>query len=345
MGRVRKNKKVSLKEIALVENVSIASVSMALAGKSGVSKEVAERIQRTAQRMGYKTILKKEQNLGTVVVLQPMDDFSTHSWNIFTGIIRGIEESLITHSFFPFIIPVGNQIPSEKILKKLLEIETKAVISIHHVDRPLFQELSDRGIAVISVNNNALEETYTSVLVDDFQGAYNAANELIQRGHKNILYIDYPRSDLPGILLDRRLGVQKAALEWPDSVFHMLEIPHYDKPSIEKALGLIKKKNISALLLHDDYLASNVYIVLKEHHYNIPEELSMISTGGGILDYSIASTPQLSAYELNPNLMGQIAGEEALRLILEDSPTLRILRTKQLFKDRRSIKDLSTGHL
>ncbi len=343
MGNVKKNKRVSLKEIALVENVSIASVSIALSGKTGVSKEVAERIRKTAHKMGYKAPPEKKKNLGVVAVLQPMDDLNLHSWNIFTRIIRGIEEYLIGRHFFPLIVPVGNRISSERIFEKLLELGAQSVISLHYLDLPLFQKLSDKGIAVVIVNNDGLEATYTSVLVDNFQGAYNAANELTQRGHKDILYIDYPRKDLPGVLLDRRLGVQKAKLEFTDSNFRLLEIPlHCDESSIEEVLRVIKEKGITALLLHDDYLTASVYMALRKRGYSIPEDLSMISTGGGVLDHSIASTPQISAYELNANLIGQIAGEEALRLVLDNFPLARVLKIKQDFEDRHSIKNLRT---
>jgi len=340
------NRKVSLKEIAKVENVSIATVSMALSGKSGVSKEVANRIRKKADEMGYipsKREKRAEKRLGSIAILQPIDEFSMHSWSIFTRIIKQIEQNLISNDFFPVIIPINNIIRSDDTLRKLIEMNVYAVVSIHHIDESLFHDLTERGISVIIINNSSLEDTYTSVLVDDFQGAYNSALELVQNGHKRILYIDYPRSDLPNITMDRRMGVQKASLEFKNSgcEFHMIELPSYDMESIKKELGIIVKKGITALLSHDDYIAASIYMALNQMGYLIPRDISMISTGGGVLDYSIASTPQLSAYELDVDLIGQIAGEEILRLIGSGEKDIRVLRTKQLFNDRHSIKNLN----
>ncbi|QEN06451.1 LacI family transcriptional regulator [Oceanispirochaeta crateris] len=343
MGIATGNRKVSLKEIAKVEHVSIATVSMALSGKSGVSREVADRIKKTADQMGYvppKREKRVEKRLGSIAILQPIDEFSMHSWSIFTRIIKQIEQNLISNDFFPVIIPINNIIRTEDTLRKLIEMNVHAVVSIHHIDESLFHDLTIRGISVIIINNSSLEDSYTSVLVDDFQGAYNSALELVHNGHKRILYVDYPRSDLPNITLDRRMGVQKASLEFASSGFEfsLIELPNYDIASIKQELTIIQEKNITALLSHDDYIAASIYMVLNQMGYSIPEDVSMISTGGGVLDYSIASTPQLSAYELDVDLIGQIAGEEILRLISSEEKDIRVLRTKQLFRDRSSIK-------
>lgn len=342
-----RNRKISLKEIAQAEKVSIASVSMALSGKAGISKKVAERINKTADKMGYiprKREKKSENKFNSIAILQPIDEVSMHSWNIFTRIIKQIEQHLVRNNYFPVIIPVNNIISSKSTLNKLLEMNVKAIISIHHMDEFLFKSLSQHDIPVIIVNNSGMENTYTSVLVDDFQGAYNAALELINNGHKRIMYVDYPRTDLPNILLDRRMGVQKASMEFAGSgsSFFMVEVPNYEVDSIRKGLEIIENENITALLSHDDYLAASIYMVLKEIGYCIPDDISMISTGGGVLDYTIASTPQLSAYELDVDLIGKIVGEETLRLVglEEKEPNSRALRTKQLYIDRQSIKCL-----
>ena len=341
----KKSRKVSLKEIAQIENVSIASVSMALSGKSGISREVADRIKKTADELGYipsKREKSSGKRLGSIAILQPIDEFSMHSWNIFTRIIKQIEQYLLGNDFFPVIIPVNSIISTEDTLKKLLEMNVKAVISIHHLEESLFEELGENNISVVIINNSSLEDSYTSVLVDDFQGAYNAALELVNNGHKDILYVDYPRTDLPNILMDRRMGVQKASLEFADSGhnFHMLEIPNYDSSSIRHGLEILKHKKITAVLSHDDYLEASLYMVIKELGYSVPNDISMIATGGGVLDYSIASTPQLSAYELDVDLIGKIAGEETIRLVTSGHKEIRALRTKQLYKDRNSVKSL-----
>lgn len=338
-----KRRKVSLKEIAEVEKVSIAAVSMALSGKAGISKEVADRIRRTADDMGYVPSRRERhtgKRLGSIAILQPIDEFSMHSWNIFTRIIKQIEQHLLEKAFFPLIIPVNNIISAEDTLGKLVDMNVRAVISIHHVEESLFKALADHGISVVVLNNSSLEDSYTSVLVDDFQGAYNAAMELVNHGHRKILYVDYPRTDLPNILMDRRMGVQKASMEFSDADFILLEIPKYNAETIRKELDIIAEEGITAVLAHDDYLGSSLFMVLKDMGYKVPDDISMISTGGGVLDYSIASTPQLSAYELDVDLIGRIAGEETIRLIESDDQSIRVLRTKQLFRDRKSIKDL-----
>lgn len=337
----RKTKKVSLKEIAEIEKVSIASVSMALSGKPGVSEKVVARIKKTADELGY-IPSKRERSSGkcldSIAILQPIDEFSMHSWNIFTRIIKQIEHHLFSKDFFPVIIPVNSIIPTEIMFRKIIELNLKAVISIHAIDEPLFSDLTERDIPVVIVNNSSLEGAYTSVLVDDFQGAYNAAVELVNSGHKKILYVDYPRTDVPNILMDRRMGVQKASLEYAAGghEFHMLNV-NYDSDSIREGLKILDKVSISALVAHDDYLGSSLFMVLKELGYRIPDDISMISTGGGVLDYSIASTPQLSGYELDVDLIGKIAGEETIRLIESEKKEIRVLRTKQIYRNRMSI--------
>lgn len=78
-------KSVTMKDIAQAMNTSIVSVSKALAGKSGVSEELREKIILKAQEMGYMYAsiptgnVKVQGNIGILVADRFFNDSSFYS--------------------------------------------------------------------------------------------------------------------------------------------------------------------------------------------------------------------------------------------------------------------------
>lgn len=62
--------------------------------------------------------------------------------------------------------------------------------------------------------NNNFQDTLYSVRVDDFQGAYEGCLHLLRLGHTSIGHVDYPRPELPAIVVDRFFGFRKAPEEF-----------------------------------------------------------------------------------------------------------------------------------
>ncbi len=166
--------------------------------------------------------------------------------------------------------------------------------------------------------------------VDDFQGCYAGAIHLVERGHRDILYLDYTRTDLEDCVVDRYLGFKKGIDE------HHISFPEErritfdleDKEALRREFRQAMKKNssVTALFIHDDYLAVWIIDELQKMGLQYPEDVSLISPGD-TLDFEQPFTPQFTTIQIDTFGMGGLAARLLQeKIICFDSPatTLRV---------------------
>lgn len=89
------SKSVTMRDIADKLEISVAAVSKALTGKSGVSAELRSKVKRTADEMGYKFDVEtkkkssRSSNIGIIVAERFISDNS-----FYFKFIHGISKAL-----------------------------------------------------------------------------------------------------------------------------------------------------------------------------------------------------------------------------------------------------------
>lgn len=92
------SKSVTMRDIADKLEISVAAVSKALTGKSGVSAELRSKVKRTADEMGYKFDVEtkkkssRSSNIGIIVAERFISDNS-----FYFKFIHGISKALQQH--------------------------------------------------------------------------------------------------------------------------------------------------------------------------------------------------------------------------------------------------------
>ena len=185
--------KPRLRQVAEQAGVSLTTASMVLAGKGKISPRVRERVVEAALKIGYQRRSSRSESPGTITLLLPFDDQWAHTFHFIRPIIVEIERTLIKAGYYPVIVPTWYSSDVENTVAKILANEARAVFSIHYGNDALFRQLEGMGIPVVVVNNNNYQDTFYSVCVDDFQGAYEGCLHLIRLGHTDIGYMDFPR--------------------------------------------------------------------------------------------------------------------------------------------------------
>ncbi len=340
--------KPNLNQVAREAGVSVTTASLALSGKGKISLAVREKVSRVARKIGYARkatpAQKGAQTPRTITILLPVDDQWAHIFFFVRPIIVEIEKTLIRDGYYPSVIPTFYTADVEHTIPKILANEAKAVFSIHYGNAALFRQLEARGIPVVVVMNNNFQDTFYSVCVDDFQGAYEGCLHLIRLGHRSIGYIDYPRPELPAVVIDRFIGFRKAmdeyALRFEEGA--RLTVGRDDRAALGEGLRVLfsRSPRPTALFVHDDYLAARVVSELAAQGIHVPVDVSLIAPGD-VLDYSDPFVPQISTMRINTALMGQVSADLILNRLKMKPDDIHVLKIKQQLVDRGSCRRLS----
>jgi LacI family transcriptional regulator len=327
-------KKPRLTDVAAQAGVSLAAASLALAGKGRLSREVREQVLSAAERLGYrkKTVLplRATQPIRYVGILHHQD--KEYEWNFIRPMLLQIEATLLAHGLLPILIPATVQADVEELYRRITETGVGAVFSIHFHDEELFSRLEKRGVLVILVNNSNLQDRFHSVCVDDFQGAYEGCLYLIRLGHRDILYVEYSRPELPAVVADRFVGFRKALDEHqlPFSEAQRITVRHVAVEELKSRLRPVfrRPRRPTAVFAHDDYIGAYACRALEELGLKVPDEVSLIAPGD-VLDYDQPYTPQITTMRINTASMGKLACNLFLDRLRGGIEDVHVLKLKQ----------------
>lgn len=185
------SKKTTIYDIAKALNITAATVSRALNDNPRISKTTRALVLTTAAKMNYKqnrlaVALKsgKSKNVGVVV---PYIDR-----NFFSSVIRGIEDELYPKGYHVIISQTHNDNEREmKIIQNLFNAQVDGVListSYSHTQREQFESLIKKNIPFIFFDRKLNIPDLSSVTIDDYQGGFEATENLIEQGCKKIAH-------------------------------------------------------------------------------------------------------------------------------------------------------------
>ena len=200
-----------------------------------------------------------------------------------------------------------------------------------------YKKIKQRGIPLILFDRANDQLGVPSVVVNDYQGAYNATTHLIQQGCKRIAHIGGQQHVV--IFRERLRGYKDALLH------HNIQVDEnlIAEGSVTIASGrecmkklLSGKKLPDGVFAVEDFTALGAMQALKESGKKIPEEVALIGFANEAFGAYIS--PSLSTVDQQTIRMG----EEAARLFFELSandhfyrsqPDKRMLEPELIYRD------------
>lgn len=330
------NNSVTMKDIAQALGVSVATVSRALSDNPRISAETRENIKRYAREHNFlpnfiATSLRKSrvQPMKIIGVITPQ---FTHYY--FSSILTGIEEEAWKHGYRILVAQSGEQYTREvEICKSFQENQVCGIIvsqakdSIKHDH---FQQLMDQGVPLVFYDRICTAIDTSRVVVDDYMGAFNAVQHLIDTGCRRIAY--YGASMNLEISKNRYNGYRDALLKaklQPNPAFYRECDNRQKAESITPEL-LSQEEIPDAFFAINDDTAIGILYTAKRMGYRIPEDISICGFTNGYR--AIACDPMLTTVEQR----GVRVGEEAARILIDkvegrspmDKVEKRIVKTK-----------------
>lgn len=188
---MKKNRRVTIIDIAKALNVSIGTVDRALHGRPGINEETRRRVLEKAEELNYKVnnvarslSRKKSVKIGAVI-----PNRVTSMKYFFDDVINGIERAAEELKDFKIEILIKSvdsidHISEINAINKLLEdgIDGLAICPFHRYElNQIINEVTDKGIPVVTIGTDAPESKRLTCISTNSYKTGEMAGELMAK--------------------------------------------------------------------------------------------------------------------------------------------------------------------
>lgn len=275
-----KSKTPTIADVAKAANVSMMTVSRTLNSVHTVKDKTREKIEQAIQELGYKPNFSARRLSGGrnyfigVICFQPN---SAYVSQFLFGCIRQCSEI-----GYHLIVEEMEDSKSVDDLVQALAKDVDGVILLPPVSENLdvLHALESSEIPYVQIGQSHFIDYgpySSSVVIDDFQAAYELTKHVIQCGHRNIGFIT---GDMQQQVSSLRLDGFKSALSDSQIPLKSMRIAQGDfsyKSALTAAEKLLSLKDeLSAIVCSNDDMAAAAIAVAHKHQLNVPDDLSVV---------------------------------------------------------------------
>lgn len=303
--------KTTIADIARELNTTPATVSRALSNHPGISERTKRSVQQAASRLNYKrdriasSLRSGKTHLIGVIIPGTETNFSG-------SVIHGIENAARKKGYNILLHQSSeSREQEEKGLEAFLSARVDGIlisIAKDTIDYSHFSELKERGTPILFFDRIADDLGVSSVVIDDYKGAFLATEHLIEQGYKRIAHISGPQ-ELKNFYdrLRGYLGALQAHKIRSDSSL-IINGNISIESGKEAALHFLSmSRTPDAVFASDDFAALGVINELKERKIKIPEEIGVAGFANELFGKHI--TPSLTTVDQQSIKMGESALE------------------------------------
>jgi len=309
--------KITIKEIALLANVSTATVSKVVNHKDdNISEATRQRVldiideyNYVPNRIASSMITKKTNTIGLIIpdITNPF----------FPEVARGVEDFANKAGYQVVLCNSDNEPRKEVAYIAMLQEQMVdgIIFTSSSLRKKVSKEFIRMQIPVITVDREIDGlQTRGKITVDNITGAYKGVSYMIERGYKKILHLSGPLTSKPS--MDRLEGYKKALAEH-DFTFEPALFYEGNYTSEWGYLGVKSAINdhidFDGIFCGNDMIAIGAIKGLKECGLRVPEDVGIL----GFDNIYIASvvTPNLTTVSQPNYQMGYKAAEMLIHMI------------------------------
>jgi LacI family transcriptional regulator len=322
-------KKVTIKDIARMANVSHTTVSRALNNKSRIRNETKEKILSIAEGLNYRPnfiarslVMKRTKTLGLVI--------TTIANPFYTELALGIETTARGLGYNIILCFTHSDLSIEKQYVDMLQSKgvDGIIFTSAHMEDPNILGLAEDGFPMILVNRRTyhpvVKEKVDYVGVDNVLGGYLAVEHLIKLGHSRIGVIGGSSESSVGF---ERLEGGKRALK----TYSLEERPDYflggdflKGSGYQGGMRFLEMgEPPTAIFAANDYMALGAYEAVVEKGLRVPGEMALI--GFNDIEFTLMRGIELTTIGQKKYEMGAVAVKTLVEKIerRELSPSTR----------------------
>jgi LacI family transcriptional regulator len=334
---------VTIKDIARELGISPSTVSRALKNHPDISAETKKAVHELAEKLNYQpnivALSLRHSKTNTIGVIIPE---IVHYF--FSTVISGIE-SVAYEAGYNVILTQSNESAQREAtdLRALFNSRVDGMlISISRETKQYdhIENILTKDVPVVFFDRWYDNPRTSKVLVDDYEGAYEAVKHLISQGCKRIAHLEA----VPGLSIseDRKRGYVDALKDHGHVIDEQLTVIcpsgslEDGQRAAEKLLSL--KNPPDGIFANNDLLAFGAMQVIKKKGLKIPDDIAMMGYSNWF--FSALMDPPLSSVHQPGFEMGQEAARLLIRQIelkgkdnAEVKPEKKILKTHLVIRE------------
>lgn len=334
---------VTIKDIARELGISPSTVSRALKDHPDISVQTKKAVNELAERLNYQpnivalNLRQKKTNTIGVIIPEIVHFF-------FSTVISGIEDVAYTAGY-NVILAQSNESYQRELtdMKALFNSRVDGMllsISRETNNFDHIESIISKGVPIVFYDRMYNSPTSSKVIVDDYAGAKEAVEHLIEQGCTRIGHLNGAPNLM--ISIDRFRGYTDALKEHGMEVKENLIVNCPSGTFEEGKRGALKLLSLNpipdAIFANNDPMAMGAMMAIKEKGLMIPQDVAVVGFSnwffGELMDPSLTTVDQ-PGFEM---------GQEAARLLIrhiemkdkedfEPQPETKILKTKLIIRN------------
>lgn len=330
--------RITLKDIARALDLAPSTVSRAMRNHPAISPETRELVQDYAKKHKYKPNqlaqqlrTNKNNTIGVIVPEIVHYFFST----VLDGIQQEAEREgynlLISHSNEDYEREVRSvETLLEARVCGILVSQSKTTAKYNH-----FQDIIDNNVHLLFFDRICTGINTDKVVVDDYAGAYNAVEYLIQTGCKRIAFLGAAPS-MP-IANNRRMGyedaLRKNQIAVDRDLMKVCDTVELGKTEIPRLLQ--QDPHPDAFFCINDEVAAYCIRLAKTAGFNVPDDISVCGFTNSY--FTEVTYPRLTSVDQHGFAMGVTAARILINRIEEKETrpgvVSKVIKTELVVKD------------
>jgi DNA-binding LacI/PurR family transcriptional regulator len=306
----------SMREVALLAGVSVATVSRSYKMPNKVSSATRAKVLEAARQLGYiynaavgDVTGKRSTILGMLV---PKIGYS-----LFGSSLTAVQ-AIAAQKGFSVVLGCTNydDVVERRLLKQFQERRLGAIILTGYVKKNhnLIHELIDAGLPCVVIWEKIDSPNISYVGIDNRKAAFVATSHLLSLGHRRIGLIAGPFSVM-GRVHKRVLGYRDALDEYavpydPELVIERPPSLIEGRAAAEHLLSLVNPP--TSLFAASDILAIGAMQAIHMREMKMPQDISLV--GFDDIEFAAYMNPPLSSVRVDAYEMGRLAAEIAIEM-------------------------------
>jgi LacI family transcriptional regulator len=336
-----------MRTVAREINLSPTTVSLGLRNDPSIPLETRERILAAAEKLNYsytpRASRRRANALKQIAFLQhTYGDVPVVANPYYGRILTGAESACRNNQANLNFIVLRLDHAANDPLPDALRSKLDGVLAVGAYPKPIVERLIEEiKLPIVLVDNTFPDINHDSVMADDFGGAYQAVQHLIQLGHERIIVITgrHPEDHLvPPSYHERYRGYLTACQDAGCASRPLSIIPEEINIMIESGRAILHTwlkplldvpPRPTAIFCTGDHYANAILISLDNLAMRVPAAISVASFD----DINIASMliPSLTTVHVYKRAIGRVATERLLaRINGDDTPRQSITVGTQL---------------
>lgn len=315
--------RVRLRDIADATGLSLASISLALNDKEGVSLENRQRIVDIARELNYeRPTARARQGAATVTAIIERLPVAIAADPFNRPILQGLEAAARRHGYRVAMEFAGPDDHPDTGAWRAGSTAGVIVLGGGDLSAEWVQAAVDSAIPVVMVDHVVPGLELPAVISDNLAGAHEMTRYLLGMGHRRIGFIRGPSKywTLSERLAGFMLAMQQAGV-WPDQELVPPRVSHSDFKGYGEMSRLLDLADPpTAVIAVSDKAALGAYRAAHERGLVIPCDVSIV--GFDDIEIARALNPPLTTVRVPGEEMGRVAFERLRHLIVGEESTL-----------------------